>query len=134
MADASLGLAWSVKSQADGHTERLRDEAIKGVPVIVPALWALEVSNGLLMLVRRGRVVPSGWAEAVRLSAQMNFTVDEEAHTRAFTAILDLAMSSGLTVYDATYLELAKRRGLPLASRDGALKKAAKKCGVKTLL
>jgi predicted nucleic acid-binding protein len=134
VADASIGVAWSVEAQASEDTERLRDSAISGTPVTIPLLWMLEVSNGLLMLVRRGRITKAVWSEAVRLNGQVHFNLDDEAPGRALTTVLDVAVQNGLTVYDATYLELALRRGLPLASRDSALNKAAKKCGVKTLL
>jgi len=134
VVDASVGVAWSVQAQADEGTERLRDAAIRGVSVTIPLLWTLEVSNGLLMLVRRGRITKAVWSEAVRLNALVHFEVDDEAPKRAIAAVLDVAAQNNLTIYDATYLELALRRRLPLASRDGALNKAAKKCGVKILL
>ena len=134
VADASLGLAWSVSAQASKDTERLLDAAIAGAQVTIPLLWRLEVSNGLLMLLRRGRITKETWAESVRLNSQVTFTVDDEAPGRALTTVLDVAVRSGLTVYDATYLELAQRCGLPLASRDTAMNTAAKKFGVKTLL
>jgi predicted nucleic acid-binding protein len=59
--------------------------------------------------------------------------VDDEGARNAFDTISDLAEKNGLTMYDATYLELAMRRSLPLASRDQALRSAAKQCGVKVL-
>lgn len=67
-----------------------------------------------------------------RLTA-LRFTVDEEGARHAFGKISELAEKFGLTIYDATYLELALRRSLPLASRDEALQAAAKQCGVKAL-
>jgi len=63
----------------------------------------------------------------------MQFTVDEEGTRQAFIKTSELAEKHGLTIYDATYLELALRRSLPLATRDAALKTAARQCGVKAL-
>ena len=63
----------------------------------------------------------------------MQLTVDEEGTRHAFGKTSELAEKYGLTIYDATYLELALRRSLPLASRDGALSNAAKQCGLKAL-
>jgi predicted nucleic acid-binding protein len=63
----------------------------------------------------------------------MQLTVDEAGFRNAFGKTSELAEKYGLTIYDATYLELALRRSLPLASRDEALKNAAKQCGLKAL-
>ncbi len=60
--------------------------------------------------------------------------VDVEAAQNPMTPVVDIAEDSGLTVYDAAYLELAKRKGLPLASRDGGLNKACRRAGVPVLL
>jgi predicted nucleic acid-binding protein len=65
--------------------------------------------------------------------AAMQFTMDEEGTRHAFGITSELAIKHGLTIYDAAYLELASRRSLPLASRDEALKTAARRCGVKAL-
>ena len=58
----------------------------------------------------------------------MQFTVDEEAARNAFSKISEFAEKHGLTICDATYLELALRRRLALASRDEALRSAASHC------
>lgn len=60
--------------------------------------------------------------------------VDEKGPRLALGEIPDLAEEHALTAYDAAYLELAQRRGLPLAWRDGDLNRAAKRCGIKVLL
>jgi predicted nucleic acid-binding protein len=70
---------------------------------------------------------------ALERLAALQFTIDEEGTRHAFGKTGELADKFGLTIYDATYLELAVRRALPLATRDEALKKAAQKSGVKVL-
>ena len=45
----------------------------------------------------------------------------------------DVSAQHRLTSYDAAYLELAMRWGLPLASRDNALIEAARTCGLELL-
>ena len=60
--------------------------------------------------------------------------LDDEGPGRAFEDTSALAQKYSLSLYDAVYLELAVRRGVPLASRDAALNKAAKRAGVRTLL
>ena len=101
--------------------------------MVVPALWFLEMSNVLLMAQRRHRLTAAQRKAAMEKLTAMQFTVDEEGARNAFGKTSELAEKYGLTIYDATYLELALRRSLPLASRDEALKKAAKQCGLKTL-
>ncbi|MEP6961294.1 MAG: type II toxin-antitoxin system VapC family toxin, partial [Acidobacteriota bacterium] len=97
-------------------------------------LWMLEVANTLCMLVRRGKLHRTRRVEACDALMLLKPSIDEEAAAYAFGRLTELAENYQLTVYDASYLELALRRGLPLASRDTALNKAAKRCGVKTLL
>ena len=67
-----------------------------------------------------------------RLSG-LNLIVDESGHRFTFTRVSDLASTHSLTVYDATYLELAQRERIPLATKDGALRDAATKIGVALL-
>ena len=66
--------------------------------------------------------------------AVYDIEVDFETMGVAWTRTLALAESHALTLFDATYLELARRRGLPLASLDGPLWAAMKKAGGKLLL
>lgn len=86
------------------------------------------------MLLRRKRMTPGEFTRArLDLSALMP-VIDDEAARLTWSEILDLAERFGLTVYDAAYVELSIRKGLPLASRDSALNEAARRCGVNTLL
>ena len=99
----------------------------------VPALWSLEVANALLTLVRRRKL-----AEAERLTALgwlhgLRVKVDHDMSTLGFTTLSELASRYTLSVYDAAYLELAQRRRLPLGCKDGPLRTAAKRCGVRLL-
>jgi predicted nucleic acid-binding protein len=134
VADASVGIAWVIESQSDEGIDRLKEEAISGAAIVVPGLWMLEVANSLLMLFRRKKLNRHGWTAARREISQILVEVDNDTPMRALDRISELGHDLSLTVYDAAYIELAIRRGLPLASRDAALNKAAKKCGVVTLL
>ena len=133
VVDASVGFAWIYQGQATPETDRLLNEVAAGAPVVVPALWYLEMSNVLLIAQRRHRLTAIQRKTALEKLTAMQFTVDEEGTRHAFGKTGELAEKHGLTIYDATYLELALRRSLPLASRDEALKNAAKRCGLKTL-
>ena len=97
---------------------------------VVPALWPLEVANTLLMGERRKRSSQMDTVAWMGFLSALPITVDTEAAKRAFGDIANLARTHRLTVYDATYLELAMRLGIALATLDGELKAAAKAVGV----
>ena len=134
VADSSVGVAWAVHSQASDATDGLLDQVAAGTPLIVPTLWPFEIANSLLVLLRRKKILAPERVRALEALAQLPFTVDDEGPRLAFASISELAADQGLSVYDATYLELAVRRKLPMASRDEALCKAAQSCRVKLLL
>lgn len=134
VADSSVGVAWAVEAQSSAVTRHLLDDVASGTPFFVPVLWMFEVANSLLVLVRRKRIEPEQYARARWDLIRLNPTIDDEAPRAALGKIADLAEKYVLSVYDAAYLELAVRRGLPLASRDAVLNKAARLSGVKTLL
>jgi predicted nucleic acid-binding protein len=134
VADSSVGVAWAVASQSSEVTRGLLDEVYSDRRWVIPVLWMFEVANSLLVLVRRQRISPEEYARARHDLAQLRPLVDEEGPRLALSEISELAGKHALSVYDAVYLELALRRGLPLASRDEALNKAARRASVKTLL
>jgi predicted nucleic acid-binding protein len=100
-------------------------DQILEVGAVVPALWRVEVANAFQSALRRRRVTALYRDESLTQLAAMPISVDGDTDTYAWTTTLGLAERFGLTVYDATYLELAKRRSLPLASLDKALREAA---------
>ena len=94
----------------------------------MPARWLLEVVNLLLSAQRRKRITADKRRELAAAAAALRIKVDRELV--AITALDDIASSHGLTAYDAASLELALRRGLPLAALDEALIAAMAKAGV----
>jgi len=100
------------------------------VGAIVPVIWRLEVANGLAMMRRRGRMTGQDATRALSSLAFMPIEPDSETWPRAWTDTSSLAEAHRLTVYDAAYLELALRRGLPMATLDKDLHAAAVACGV----
>ena len=82
---------------------------------------------------RRGLITPADSAEFIALLETLEIVVDEETPSHALGRVLDLASAERLTAYDAAYLELAMRLGLPLASKDGDLCDAAERLGVRVL-
>ena len=99
----------------------------------VPGLWRLEVANVLEMGVRRCRTDAAFRDATLTDLASLPVRVDAETERQAWGATLRLAVTHKLTVYDAAYLELALRRGLPLATIDDALRTAAQAEDVKLL-
>jgi predicted nucleic acid-binding protein len=134
VADASVGVAWAVHAQASAETGKLLDAVASGTPFVVPSLWPFEVANALIVLARRRMILAVECEQALAALARLPVSIDDEGTLHALTDVADLASKTGLSVYDATYLELAVRRRLPLASTDEPLVKAARKHGVHVLL
>jgi predicted nucleic acid-binding protein len=101
--------------------------------VVVPGLWFVEVANALLVLERRKRLTAAERREALDRLFQLRPTPESDGVRLAFSKTSELAATHGLSVYDATYLELAQRRRLPLATCDRTLRVAARRCRVKLL-
>ena len=97
---------------------------------IVPALWHLEVANAFLMGERRGRNTPADTGRWSSFLASLPITIDDQTMARAWSDITKLARVRSLTSYDAAYIELALRRGFPMATLDAKLKAAAMAAGV----
>jgi predicted nucleic acid-binding protein len=98
--------------------------------VFVPAVWKLEVVNALVVAERRKKIAPAKSARFLRDLQRFTITVDVDGLEHIFSTVLDEARLYQRSAYDASYLELAKRRGLPFATRDEPLRKAAGEVGV----
>lgn len=127
--DASIALAWCFDDEASPATEALLDQ-VSTHGAVVPTLWHLELGNVLLAAERRGRTVQGGIVVRLRLFARLPIETDVETSERAWRETLVLARAEQLTLYDGAYLELAVRRGLPLATKDRDLAAAAKRVAV----
>ncbi len=99
----------------------------------VPSLWRLEVANVLNIGIRRGRNTAAFRDAALTDLAGLSIQVDLDTDHHAWHSTLHLATIHNLTLYDAAYLELALRRGLPLASLDTDLRAAAAAEGIELL-
>ncbi len=130
--DRSVTMAWCFEDESNKYTERVLDTLVKGEGC-VPAVWALEVANVLLVGEQRKRLTTAQSLRFANLIRHLPISVDEGAASRAFGEILALARDHSLSSYDASYLELAIREGLALATQDVSLKRAAKKSGVSLL-
>jgi predicted nucleic acid-binding protein len=129
VVDSSVALAWVYSEETtEAISEVLARLTDRGA--WVPALWRLEVANVLEMNVRRGRHDAAFRDAALADPAVLPISIDAETDRQAWAATLRLAARHRLTVYDAAYLELAQRRGLPLATLDKELRDAATAEGV----
>jgi predicted nucleic acid-binding protein len=104
--------------------ERVFDQTV-AAGAWVPQLWRLEVANVLEMGVRRGRTDAAFRDATVADLELLPIQIDPDTEKYAWRATMRLAASHRLTLYDAAYLELAMRRGLPLATLDRELRAAA---------
>jgi predicted nucleic acid-binding protein len=127
--DASVALTWCFKNEATAAADRVL-ERLASETAVVPAIWHLEIANVLALSERRERLTPAGSTEFIALLGTLVILVDEETPARALGHVLDLARAERLTAYDAAYLELAMRLGIPLASKDADLCDAAERLGV----
>ena len=130
--DSSATLAWIYGDETTAAIRGVFD-AIADNGAVVPALWRLEVANSLTMAVRRRRIDLDFRRAALADLALLDITTDQQTDSYAWTDTLNLADHFRLTVYDAAYLELARRRMLPLATLDQELRTAATAIGVTVL-
>jgi predicted nucleic acid-binding protein len=127
--DASVALSWCFADEASTETDQLLDR-VRDDGALVPGLWFLELGNVLLQAERHGRITAADVSVRLELISAMPILVDQNTVGRAWNEVLDIARSDRLSVYDATYLELALRRGLPLFTRDKPLAGAARNRGL----
>jgi predicted nucleic acid-binding protein len=127
IVDASLACAWCFPDEQTDYTQAVLRAVSGSNDALAPRLWAYEVRNGVLMGVRRGRIPR---AHADRFLASLSGMRVGLTDPHSYDAVFALAELHGLTIYDAAYLDLALREGLPLASLDAKLRKAADKSGV----
>jgi predicted nucleic acid-binding protein len=122
--DASITIAWMYPEESTAGAMAVWRRVAAG-GAWVPGLWKLEVANVLELRLRRGRMDAAFVATTLADLESLPIEVDGETDVRAWSETLELARRHKLTLYDAAYLELALRRGMPLASLDRELRAAA---------
>lgn len=132
MVDCSLAMAWLFHDEATPKTAALLNR-LATETALVPAWWFVEITNVLALAERKGRITPTQSDAFIADLGKLGIERDDEAPNRAFTHLLALCRVHRLTSYDAISLDLAVRRGLPLATLDEDLRKTAKKLGVPLL-
>jgi len=123
--DASATLPWCFSDEATAATNALLARLRAGDEAIVPAHWLLEVANALLIAVRRKRVTPQDAHQFLLDLEFLPIHIDTTSRNLVRSRVYPLAEQYDLSLYDAAYLQLAIREGLPLATLDDDLRKAA---------
>ena len=128
--DASATLPLMFEDESSAYSDAVAD-SLQASQAVAPIIWPLEIANAILTAVRRGRIpgadVPLLYATMKRLQVDIDRDIDPEHLARV---ALNVGMAHRLSAYDASYLELAIRRGLPLATQDRRLRDAAAAAGV----
>jgi predicted nucleic acid-binding protein len=122
-------MVWGFEDEADEYAEAIL-ERMPDLKAHVPSLWPLEVANALLVGERRRRITSAETARFIAILGAFPITVDDQTVAHDWADTMHLARAHNLSSYDAAYLELAIRLGLPLAALDGKLKTAAGAVGV----
>ena len=127
--DCSVAISWCLVDE-NNPTANAILAMMPDAEAFVPGIWSLEIANVLLVALRRNRMTQEQSSEAITLLQSLLIQVDTATDANALGATLTLGRQEGLAAYDAAYLELALRLGLPLATIDQRLGEAATRCGV----
>ena len=127
--DSSMAISWLFEDELTSAGLSVM-QLVTASGAVVPSLWRLEIANVLRTAVRRGREDEAFVDRSLRRLAAMAIETDYQTDSHAWGATLTLSREQGLTPYDAAYLELAIRLGLPLATGDRDLIAAAQRLGV----
>jgi predicted nucleic acid-binding protein len=128
--DASVAVAWCFEDESTKFTEGVLSLLVDGGEALVPSIWPLEVAHALLTAERRRRIVLASVTALLQQIAGLPISVEAIDARLAFEQVLPVARQQSLSGYDAAYLELALRQGLPLATLDAELRHSAKAIGV----
>ena len=127
--DASIAAFWAFEDE-NHPAAALALERIRTDEALVPGIWWFEVRNILIVNERRGRLSEADTAIFLRGLSRLGVTIDRAPEE---SAVLALALTHRLSVYDASYLELAQRERLPLTTLDHDLREAARAAGTALL-
>lgn len=130
--DCSATLAWVFPDETSKPIQSVLEQIVEQ-GALVPDLWRIEVANSLTMAFRSGRMTEEERTTSLSDLADLEIVVDDETGARVWSDTIGLADRYRLTVYDASYLELALRLSLPLATLDSELRKAARSARVPLL-
>jgi predicted nucleic acid-binding protein len=124
--DNSVVMTWCFKDENRRYSDFILNK-LEIATALVPSIWPLEVTNVLLVAERRKRISEADSTRFIALLSELPISVDQEPPERMIKEIFALARKHNLSSYDASYLDLAMRKGLPLATLDKNLLAVAKR-------
>lgn len=132
VVDAGVALAWCFADEAPPATEALRSELLDD-DLVVPSIWPFEVASALQRAAARGAIRPAEIESLLHDLRALVGEIDAQGADGAWPAVVELGRRFGLSPSQAAYLELARRRDLPLGTLDADLARAARRAGVAVL-
>ena len=127
--DASVALAWSFPDEGSDFAQHLFDRLGEDGALVAPFIWQFEVANALVARQRHGRLNESQATRARVLLKELPLSFAELSLDEVLSDVAWIASSHGLSAYDAAYLHVALREGIPLATLDRRLRGAAEAAG-----
>ncbi|MBC2694117.1 MAG: type II toxin-antitoxin system VapC family toxin [Desulfobacteraceae bacterium] len=115
VVDNSVVMTWCFKDEANQYADSILD-SLEQFTAIVPSIWPLEVGNVLLVAERKKRLSEADNTRFIALLSELPITVEQEPAERMIGEIFVLAREHKLSTYDASYLDLAMKKGIPIAT------------------
>ncbi len=128
--DTSVALAWFLDNPVSPLALQVKQALLVGARAVVPALWHLEMANGLVVGERRGILTSAGVIRSLRNFEQLTAQIETVSDFIPARQALSTARSFQLSAYDAVYLDTARNEGLPLATLDRSLRRAATRAAI----
>ena len=132
--DCSATMAWFFADEANTATNDLLESLSAERRAYTPAVWSLEVTNVLLVGERRKRISPRDASRFLTILWTLPIFPDLDLAPSILERILNIGRNQQISAYDASYMELALRRGLPIATLDSRLKGVAEQLDIPCLL
>lgn len=127
VVDNSVVVAWLYEGQANAYTERVLESS--GTSTLHTSfIWPAEFANAATVMVKRGILTDELGTAMIQMTDTLGLLVDRTPVD--LRALYQVSRRFGLSAYDASYLELAMRLNIPLATRDTALMKASQTLGL----
>ena len=131
--DTSVVMTWCFKDEASQYADSILD-SLEQYTALAPSIWPLEVGNVLLVAERKDRLSEAASIRFVALLSELPISVDQEPPERMIKEIFALAREHKLSTYDASYLDLAMKKGIPIATLDNRLISVAKRSNISIML
>jgi len=129
VVDNSVVMTWFFKDQANSYADSILDR-LSEATAYVPSVWPLEVVNVLVLAERKRCISLADSVHFISMLSKLPILVQHESQSKVLKDLLNLARTRELSSYDASYLDLAMTKGLPLATLDKKLRRAAESVNI----